>query len=306
MSTTFSTGVRFNHNMGVLETLSFVGEGVGAALYIVAFLVRQLPLAMLGILLVIGAVVALRAHLGQPTRGWRALSRLRTAWVSRGTLLISGFVGCSVLSVTAAYFGALQPLRSMLAWAALLFSVPVIIYAGMLLRSMRAIRFWGGALVPVCFSAHSAASALTLACALAPWLAVDAGQMQWLQSGAVIALILAAAASAAHVLLVTPSAGTAASVKRLLAGDLRGRFLAGAGALGIAAPLAGLLGLGMLAAGGGSPAMTLVLAVAGLLRLYGDFAYRNSVVVAGAYEPLFPTQPSRPFPDHGGHAPARP
>lgn len=35
MSHIFKTGVRFNHHMGTHETLSFLGKGLGAALYII-------------------------------------------------------------------------------------------------------------------------------------------------------------------------------------------------------------------------------------------------------------------------------
>jgi formate-dependent nitrite reductase membrane component NrfD len=288
MEAKFSTDVRFNHNMGLLETLSFQGEGVGAALYVVAAITGQLPIAVLGIAFVLGAVLALRAHLGQPTRGWRALSRLRTAWVSRGTLVIGAFVGFSVLAVAATYVGFLQPFQSLLATAALIFAVPVIVYAGMLLRSMRAIRLWRSLSVPLSFSAHSAATALAIACVLAPWL----------RPSAIGALVIAAAMSAVHLLLIEPSAGTQASLRRLLQGDLRGKFIGGAGVFGLAVPLLGLIGSWPLSASMGPEVTRAVLAVLALLRLYGDFAYRYSIVLAGAYEPIFPAEPNRPFPNH--------
>jgi len=298
MGTQYSTDVRFNHNMGLLETLSFQGEGVGAALYVAAIVTGYLPIAVLGIAFVLGAVVVLRAHLGQPTRGWRALSRLRTAWVSRGTLVISGFVGFSMLAVAAVYIGFLRPFQTLLATAALVFAVPVIVYAGMLLRSMRAIRLWRGLSVPLSFSAHSAATALAFACLLVPRLAAESTSMQWLRPSAIGALAIAAVMSVVHLLLIEPSAGTQASLRRLLQGDLRGKFIGGAGMIGLLIPLIGLMGSWLLSAGLGTEMTRAMLAVVALLRLYGDFAYRYSIVLAGAYEPIFPAQPNRPFPDH--------
>jgi len=304
MSTKFDTGVRFNTNMGLLEALSFFGEGVGAALYLLGAFTALLALDILGIVFMLGAVLVLRAHLGQPTRGWRALSRLGCAWVSRGTLLIGGFTGCATLSVVVAYVGALQPLRSGLTLAAVAFSVPVLLYAGLLLRSMRAVRFWRGITMPLAFSAHSAATALTLACALVMWLPGGGAPIaiEWLQPGAIIALLLAAAMSAAQLLLVEPSVGTQASVNRLLTGSLRGLFLGRAGILGLLVPLAALLGLGLLARGEAGPQSTFLLAGLALLRLYGDFAYRYAIVQAGAYEPIFPAMPTRSFPNRRGKA----
>jgi DMSO reductase anchor subunit len=292
MGAKFSTDVRFNHNMGLLETLSFQGEGVGAALYIAGFLTGHPVLVFLGIAFVLGAVVVLRAHLGQPTRGWRALTRLRSAWVSRGTLVIAGFVALSMLAVAAGYVPRLQPFRNLLGLAALVIAVPVVIYAGMLLRSMRAIRLWHSFNVPLSFSAHSAATALAFACVLEPKM----------RPAAIGALLVAAAMSAIHLLLVKPSPGTQASLNRLLRGDLRGRLLAEAGVIGLAIPALAVLSSWPVSSAMGFEAARAVLAVVALLRLYGDFAYRYSIVLAGAYEPIFPTGAYRPLSRSGATA----
>lgn len=293
MSEKYSTGVRFNHQLGILETLSFVGEGIGAALYIVSIAIGQLPIAVLGILFVVGAVLALRAHLGKPERGWRALTRLATSWVSRGVLTMSCFLGFASLSVAAAYLQFLAPYQKTLTMVALVFAVAIIVYAGMLLRSMRALRLWRGPFVPLAFSAHSAASGLTLGAALAPWLGADPAGIEWMLPAGAGCLVLGIALSVVHLALAERSAGVLASLERLLAGDLRQQFVWGAGALGIVVPLAGLTLARYLMAGFDPQLTTMLLAVVAVCRLYGDFAYRNAVVLAGAYEPLFPSAPIR-------------
>lgn len=281
MSQKYQTGVRFNHHLGVLETLSFLGEGVGAALYAIAVVTDQWLLAVLGILLVVGAVVSLLNHLGRPLRSWRAITRVGSSWVSRGTLFIGIFVALATLSV-AVRLVDLAALRGVLEVAALMVAVPVMIYAGMLLRSMRAIRLWRGPFVPLAFVTHSSATALTLAWALTPLLG---GSAAWLQPAAVVALILSAALSVMHLLRVERSEGVRASLERLFAGDQRMSLVGGGGVFGIAVPLLALAAL--------APGATPVMLAAALCRLYGDFAYRNAIVLAGAYEPVMPAWPVR-------------
>lgn len=289
MNDKYSTGVRFNHQMGTLEVLSFLGEGVGATLYILGVALGRVHVAMLGIAFVVFAVIVLRAHLGQPTRAWRALTRLVTSTVSRGTLLISGFLGSSVLSVAAHYVGLLEPLRGLLTVVALVFAVPVILYAGFLLRSMKAIHFWRGFFVPLAFTAHSLATGFTIVLALLAWRGIEETSQDWLQPAGLGSLLLAAVMSLVHLYGVERSPGTQASIERVRKGDLRSRFYWGAGVLGIAVPFVVWLGAYVLGAVMGATAATAVFALGALCRLYGDYAYRSCIVVAGAYEPLLPS-----------------
>lgn len=287
MSQKFTTGVRFNHGFGVMETISFVGEGIGAALFITAFITGQFASTVLGILFVVSAAVALRSHLGQPSRSLRAFTRLKTAWVSRGTMVIAGFLASSIGSVVCGFVPPLGVLKPFATTIALVFAVPVIVYAGMLLRSMRAIRFWRGATVPVAFSAHSLASALTVLWALALLSGNDVAALGWVLTAARGSLVAAAAATAAHLMMTEDSDGTRASVARLTHGNLKAEFFGGAGVIGLALPFACLV------LAGTSPAACLLAALA---RVYGDFAYRHSIIVAGAYEPILPTTSNRAVP----------
>ena len=294
MNRNYSTGIRFNHHLGALESLSFMGEGIGAALFIVAFVTGQWPLAIAGVLFVVGAVVALLNHLGRPLRSWRAVTRLVTSWVSRGTFAISGFVAVATLAVAATYLEFLAPFQRALAIVAVAISVPVMCYAGMLLCSMRAIRLWRGPFVPLSFVAHSFATALTIAWA---WMSLPgAGAAPaWLGQAGAGALIVCALLSAVHIVRAERSPGVRASLGRLLAGDLRRSFIGGAGVIGIVVPVAALLGFPSLSTGMSGAGVAVLASAVALCRLYGDFAYRNSIVLAGAYEPVMPGVPHRPF-----------
>lgn len=291
MKQKYQPGVRFNHNMSLLETLSFFGEGVGAALYIAATLTGQRALAIVGIVLVIGAVVALLAHLGKPLRAWRAMLRVATSTVSRGTICISAFLGIAILAQGAPLLPPLAPYQGVLTTLSLVAAVPVIIYAGMLLRSMRAIRLWRGPFVPLAFVSHSAASGTTVAaCA-----ATGSTAAQPLIASAFGLLLLAAAMSALHLSRAERSVGVQASLARLLGGDLKRRFVFGGGVAGLVVPVVGLGALALMAVQGGAVAGLLAVLVVAA-RLYGDFAYRNGIVIAGAYEPITPVFPARPLP----------
>lgn len=288
MKQKYQPGVRFNHNMSTLETLSFFGEGVGAALYIAATLTGQAALSWVGIVLVIGAVVALLAHLGKPLRAWRAIMRVSSSPVSRGTTFISAFLGIAILAQGAPFVPPLAPQAAWLTTVSLVAAVPVIVYAGMLLRSMRAIRLWRGPYVPLAFVAHSAASGVTIAaCALS-----GAAAAPPLIATAIGLLLLAAAMSVLHLARVEQSVGVQASMMRLLGGDLKRRFVFGGGVAGFIVPLAGLGALVLMDAQDGRIAALLAVLVVAA-RLYGDFAYRNGIVAAGAYEPITPTFPVR-------------
>ncbi len=287
MSDKYSTGVRFNHHMAFLETLSFIGEGVGAGFYLASIVTGSALLEVLGVLLVFGAVVSLLIHLGKPLRSWRSVSRLATSGVSRGSLMISIFLGLSISLLLARYLGLPLSLQKPLAAGAALFAVPVMLYAGLLLRSMKAIRLWRSYFVTLSFSAHSLASAAIVAALVC----ADSGAAPSLQAVALVCLLAAAAFSALHLLSLERSAGVTASLERLLAGKLRPRFIVGAWGFGLILPL---LAIGLLPqASAAGVSATLLLTVAVLSRFYGDFAYRNSIVLAGAYEPIMPAMPQR-------------
>jgi formate-dependent nitrite reductase membrane component NrfD len=282
MTSRYSTGVRFIRTFGTLEVVSFVGEGIGGVLYLVGVATQRLVLEALGVACLILAVLVLRAHLGQPTRGWRAVTKVASAWVSRGTLVIALFTGASAASIGAALLGGMESLGSLATTAAVVLAFPVVIYAGMMLRSMTAIRLWNGPFLPLSFSAHSAASGLAIAFAIAA--VTGQGLAGWICPAAIVALLAAAVFSFAHLKSAPDSAGAKASLERIQSGDMARQFSVGAVVLGLVVPLAAL---GIVALTGAMPAVLGV--VAAVARAYGDFAYRHAIVTGGAYDPIWPS-----------------
>ena len=289
MSQKFTVDVRFSRHFGTLESLSFWGEGVGGGLYIAAILVGIKSAAVLGIAFVLCAVIALLSHLGNPQRSWRASTRLATAWVSRGTVTIGGFLAVSVLYLATPYLWDVAALQRSLEVVSVGLAGLVIIYAGMLLRSMRAIRFWSGIYVPLSFGVHSLATGLVVVWVVTAVKPALEGSIAVPWVAAVAGLIAAAAVSLSYLAGIKRSEGVRASLGRLTRGDLRTQLFLGAGLMGIVIPALGVVGYGLMAAEMTEVEKLFLLAVVAISRLYGDFSFRNSIVLAGAYEPIVPS-----------------
>jgi len=281
----FSIGIQFNRQFGFLETFSFLGEGVGAVLYIGGAIVGSLPVAALGAFLVFLAVVALLGHLGTPFRTWRALTNGSISLASRGTIAMSGYLAVSAVWMTLEFLKFQSSLSNIFFVASLLLAVPVVFYAGFLLRSARAIGLWRGPYLPFAFCAQSLASGLVVFVFLAqldPTNNTDV--LKWI-GAAIASLILCALISLVHLATSKRTRGVSASLDRILHGDLRARFYWGVWCLGIIVPLMVffVLYLGYPQNGESSQ---LLLAVTVLCRLIGDYAYRRVIVLAGAYESI--------------------
>ena len=289
-----TSGIRFVATMGLLEVLSFFGEGVGGALYILGVITGQRLIVALGILFVASAIAELLIHLGPRTFiAWRALARLKTSWVSRGTLFMSIFMAFSICAFGAAYIDALTSLQKPLTEVAMIFAALVVIYAGMMLRSMKAVTLWHSFYIPTAFSSHSFATAATIVWVYAQWM--DITGVDWLRPLGIGCLLLCAAVSVMHLMQAKRTAGVQASMGRLFSGDLRGKLIWGAGFMGIIIPLAGFMTpLVIQNIGPDKDVVNMILTIAAICRLLGDYAYRTSVVVAGAYEPIVPP-PSRRY-----------
>ena len=288
MSQKFTVNVRFSKHFGTLESLSFWGEGVGGGLYIAAILFGVRSLATLGVVFVLSAVIALLAHLGNPQRSWRASTRVATAWVSRGTVTIGGFLVASVLYLTMYYYNGVVALQAILESVSIVLAILVIIYAGMLLRSMRAIRFWSSVYVPLSFGVHSVATGLVVVWAVAvfrPGMEINT-TVSWVL--AIAGLIATVAVSLFYLAGIERSEGVRASISRLTRGDLQTQLLLGAGLIGVLIPAVGVIGYTLMSTRVTHAEKMMLLAAVVFSRLYGDFSYRNSIVLAGAYEPIVP------------------
>ncbi|MCB1668238.1 MAG: dimethyl sulfoxide reductase anchor subunit [Pseudomonadales bacterium] len=279
-------GVRFVEHMEFLEVVSFLGEGVGAALFLLGSALDNLWAMMAGVALVGLAVIALMAHLGgRALIAWRAVTRVKTSWVARGTLFISLFMATSLLLLAAELFFDLGGFQRYLEILADGLAVLVVLYAGMMLRSMKAVTLWRTLFLPASFIAHSGLSALIIYIAL---FCSESNQEQQslLVNLAVVLAVLTLFISAAYIASIKRTIAVKASLDALLRGAVQRWYLLGAGLTGVVIPC-GLLMLAIMINDFAGMAAWLLISAA-VLRLFGDYAYRYAIVKAGAYEPVVP------------------
>lgn len=276
----FRSGYKRQTRWGRSEASVFALESAGAPL-VVATLATGAPLAamVLGLVMVAAAITLLFLHLGNPQRAWMAIRNVRHSWISRGTLVLGGFVGLGAFYVLLRFAGAPStgieaPIRYML-YAAGVF-IPL--YPGLVLSASPAIPFWNSGLLPVLSLIQGVASAATI------WLASASGDMA---AGVPLPLVVLwlvlthAAVTALYLAAMQQRSGAAArSVRDLIAAQPLAFWACGCG-LGLAVPLAVTLWLAL-----SGPLPLAVVAAAALARFAGDLALRHAILKAGMFDPV--------------------
>ena len=148
----FSVAPRLQTIWGFREAVVFFLEGLGVSIFVAFMLLNNVSGMLVGIILVIAAVLLLLSHLGHPFRAWMAIRNVRRSWVSRGTAVISGFIGLGVAYIGFALIVGFAisgwwdaSIRSVLALAAFF----ILLYPGFAMATSAAIPFWSSRLLPV-------------------------------------------------------------------------------------------------------------------------------------------------------------
>ena len=133
-----------------MATAFFFGEA-GAGLYFVSYFFDFVAGMAVGLLMVLfGKAGGHLLHLGQPLRGWRAFTKVRTSWVSRGLLAIVVFVPAGALHVFDLQNGLLPgPIAGLASAAALLACLVIMVYQGFAMSHSSAITLWSTGLMPI-------------------------------------------------------------------------------------------------------------------------------------------------------------
>jgi formate-dependent nitrite reductase membrane component NrfD len=276
----FRSGYKRQTRWGLSEASVFALESAGAPL-VVAALAAGAPLSamVLGLIMVALAVTLLFLHLGNPQRAWMAIRNIRHSWISRGTIVLGGFLGLGGLYVVLRFADALPadaewPAR----YALLIAGVFIPLYPGLVLSASPSIPFWNSGLLPVLSFIQGAASAAIV------WLALAREPDALGAPLAMIALWLVAAhavVTALYLVAMRQRSGAAAqSVRLLITGEPFAFLLCGCG-LAIALPLAVTAALAL---GGGMAAPAL--AATALARLAGDLALRHAFLKVGLFDPV--------------------
>lgn len=273
----FSVGYKIQTRWGAMEALIFTLECGGAALTASSILVGGPTAAhALGVGMVALAVLLLLLHLGHPARAWRAMLNVRTSWISRGTLVLGGFVGLGFL-------GLMLPapaLGGAIGWLLLAAAGFIVIYPGLILSASPAIPFWNSGLLPI-FSAVNGAATGVLAFALtASMTGMDQAVLRtlyatafWLSAGVGLVLFIYVSVMLRRGAAAAESASYLMRAHPLL-------FLGVGCVLGVVVPMA--LAYWMFHAGVAAASA----AVAVLARLTGDFACRHAFLRVGMFNPV--------------------
>jgi formate-dependent nitrite reductase membrane component NrfD len=254
--------------------LDFFFSGTGAALFLFSSIFHSLPGIILSLVFVAIGVLALFLDLGTPWRFYKAFARLKTSWISRGSLFIA------LLFV----FGIIYALTGfpILSWFWMIIfgaiAILVMLYPGMVISYSPSITVWNSQFTPILLSLHSFTSGLSIISMIQPSLVEKSGSLVWLQLGLLLFLLIGAA------IYLTVSYASAAGAResiRLLAKGSAGLsfYLLGIG-IGIILPMIFLLAF----LGGGLSPWGL-LPVACIMRLVGDLGFRYAILKIGLYDP---------------------
>jgi len=107
--------------------------------------------AALALMLVVIGLCSSVLHLANPRNAWRSAARFRTSWLSREAVFSIAFLAVAAAYVAARHFAAAAPLLLALA-AVTLVLAPVVIYCtAMIYASLKPIRAWHTARVPLAY-----------------------------------------------------------------------------------------------------------------------------------------------------------
>jgi len=277
----FRAGTRQQTAWGSVMATAFALGEAGAGLFFVALLVDLLPGMVLGLAMVLlGKGGSHLLHLGQPLRGWRALTRINRSWVSRGLLALVVFGACGSLQVLQAWYGPLpQPVAWLGAMLALGASLVIMVYQGFAMAHSAAIPLWSSGVMPVISLVYALLGGVLLTLALAtsaaePAIPPATAVLLRVAAHGLLLLCLVAVLAMLHAAWYG-SAGGRDAVRLLLRTDYACWFLPLVVGAGILVP-AGLLGF--------HPDRHGAVLAATVAALIGFYAFRVLVFKAGTYD----------------------
>ena len=281
----FVVGFKKNKEFDWPVAANFTIEGAGAATLLASFLLGYNQGMLTGLGFVILGVLILFLDLGNPFRFWRAIKHIRRAWISRGTIFISGMI---LLGLIYLVFPDVKVsgLSFIVAVGLLIFSFMTILYTGFLVASMTAIPFWNTPFIPVLFLFHASASGMSILIYVMSVSDNGVDKIIGLLSVQVGLLIATLFFSLVYVIVMSQGTiGSRESVRRLLHCENKKLFSIGAVLSGILIPMA-LLGAAYLNLHNVHISLSIWFFFAMVLRLIGDYYFRLSVLRAGVYEPI--------------------
>jgi formate-dependent nitrite reductase membrane component NrfD len=277
----FKLGYRRQDAWGWKIAIAFFFGDVGAGTFFISAFYDYMPGMVLGwILTTFFKPAALLMHLGQPWRFWRAVTNLKSAWISRGVfgaILFGGFGFAHMVNVQ------YQILPSFL--GALMFALAmvgcfiVMIYLGYVLSHSPALTLWNTGLLPIISLAYGIMGGVTMTILMGynGFLAESPATLSFLKGIEVlmIAVIFVMLLSLLHGAAYHSDSGKA-SVMMLLKGEYSQYFIG-------YVMVVGLVATGLLAAFG--PVQITILLLVAIAELIGDLGLKILLFKSAVYAP---------------------
>lgn len=263
---------------GVLIAFALFFGGIAGGLYLVSLYYDSI----LGMFVawILAGVTGLTdmAHLTKPKRFWRMMLKPKTSWISRGFIVIWLFLGAAAIQLAISTWGSAGAAETTFKVIAGILAFGVAIYSGFVVGYVGAIKLWNSAIIPILFVVAGITGGLALL------MAIGVGRVG-LSEDVALALrvvLIGYAVCVAIYLWVATYESTAArdSAMRIIKGNLASVFWLLVVLLGIVIPIIMLFATDATAA----------LVIAGILVVVGGIALRYSILKAGVYSPLVPTE----------------
>lgn len=276
---------------GFLLVLAFYLGGLGAGLYLVSMYFGYLPGMVTGFLIVALLKTSTHiAYLGKPLRFWRAFLRPQSSWISRGIVIVVGFVIFAGLQLGGRAVSGGTPGFGLLPWSAgylplvvmtVVSGIALMAYTGFALAVVNAIGAWNTALMPLLFIAYSALGGVGLTLGLGAIGGMTHETLIDVERLARWGIVIVAVIIAIYLWLTyytTPSGKK--SVQELLKGAISPYLWFGVVVVGLAVPFT----IGISALFYSIPNYLIIISSA--CELTGGFMVRYSILKAGIYAPL--------------------
>ncbi len=113
--------------------------------------------------LIVSGLLASTLHLGHPERAWRALTQVRSSWLSReGVAAVATFIPLGVFGVGWAFFGRSEGIHALVGLLAALGAAVTVFTTAMIYRSLKTIHQWHNCWVVPNYLAHALATGALL------------------------------------------------------------------------------------------------------------------------------------------------
>ncbi len=275
MARRFDAQPRCQLEWGWLLAIWLFLSGTACGLFLL-YEVADLPafFGLLSVALLVPGGAVLLLEQGSPLRAWRAVSRARTSWLSRGVIFVAVFLVSSVLALVPAVLPGLTwpgGLARMLHWIAGLCAVMIVLYPGFFLANNRSVPFWHTPMLPLVLLTYAAMGASALVLLGSAYLTDTLQPYGTLAVSAITANLVLVCVY----LFAMERAGGAAreSVRLLNRAPLSWMFWGGVIVVGMALPLALSLRIQSTAW------------LAGLCMLAGGLLFRYCLLKVGVYVP---------------------